>query len=55
MTGLDENSEKKQTYKSAKGIIGGRRDGLLIDGVKFYNLDWKESAALGDCSHCYHP
>ena len=26
-----------------------------MDSAKFYNFDWVGSAALGGCSHCYHP
>jgi hypothetical protein len=25
-----------------------------MDGVRFYNYNWNEASALGDCSHCFH-
>jgi len=27
----------------------------VIRGVKFFNYDWSDAAALGTCSHCFHP
>jgi hypothetical protein len=38
-----------------RGIITPRTENFTVDSVKFYNFDWKGSAALGGCSHCYHP
>ena len=23
--------------------------------MKFFNFDWNKAAALGSCSHCFHP
>ena len=36
------------------GFMGPRTDNLRVDNSKFFNWDWKESAALSTCSHCWH-
>ena len=38
-----------------RGIIGPRWDFFTIRNIKFYNLNFGSSGALGDCSHCFHP
>ena len=38
-----------------RGIIGPRSEWLRIEGTSFKNLDFGSAAALGDCSHCWHP
>lgn len=40
---------------SPHGIIGPRSEWFGVDGAKFYNFDFNNAAALGDCSHCFHP
>jgi len=40
---------------SPHGIIGPRSEGFTIEGAKFFNYNFNEAAALGDCSHCFHP
>jgi hypothetical protein len=40
---------------SPYGIISPRSEGFTIEGANFYNYDFNEAAALGDCSHCFHP
>lgn len=40
---------------SPHGIIGPRTENFVVKGVKFYNWDWSDAAALGSCSHCFHP
>lgn len=37
------------------GFIGPRHEYLTVDGVSFYNFDFANSAAIGTCSHCFHP
>lgn len=27
---------------------------MRLDNNRFYNWDWKQTAALSDCSHCWH-
>ena len=38
-----------------RGIITPRTENFTVDSVKFYNFDWKGSAAISGCSHCFHP
>jgi hypothetical protein len=40
---------------SPHGIIGPRTEFFTISNVHFINFDFNEAAALGDCSHCFHP
>jgi len=28
---------------------------MQVHNVNFYNFDFNEAAALGSCSHCFHP
>ena len=49
------NREAGINSASPHGIIGPRSEWLRIDGTKFYNFDFGSAAALGDCSHCWHP
>jgi hypothetical protein len=37
------------------GVIGPKTDLFTIRNAKFYNFDFRNSAALGTCSHCFHP
>lgn len=37
------------------GVIGPRTEFFTVDGVAFYNFDFAGSAAVGTCSHCFHP
>ena len=39
---------------SPHGIIGPRSEWFGIEGTKFYNFNFNDAAALGDCSHCWH-
>jgi hypothetical protein len=36
------------------GVIAPRSEFFTISGAKFVNYDFKQTAALGDCSHCFH-
>jgi hypothetical protein len=40
---------------SPHGIITPRTENFVIQNTKFYNYNWKDAAALGTCSHCFHP
>lgn len=53
-TGLNDFEDIIKT-SSVHGVIGPKTDLFTIDGVSFYNFDFMESAALGTCSHCFHP
>jgi len=37
------------------GFIGARHEYLTVQDVGFYNYDFQDSAAIGTCSHCFHP
>lgn len=40
---------------SVWGFIGPRMEYFTLDTVSFYNFDFSDSAAIGTCSHCFHP
>jgi hypothetical protein len=54
--GKSENTEQLlEDIRGPHGIIAPRSENFTIDGAKFYNFNWNKAAALGDCSHCFHP
>jgi hypothetical protein len=53
--GKSLNTEQKLELASPHGIISPRSENFTIDNVRFYGYDWNDAAALGDCSHCFHP
>jgi len=53
--GRTANSQAEIDIGSPHGIITPRTEGFRIEGTKFYNYDWNNAAALGTCSHCFHP
>jgi len=53
--GKTDNTDELLDAASPHGIIAPRTEYFTIDGAKFYNLDFNEAAALGDCSHCFGP
>lgn len=52
--GRTNNTELILEESQPFGIIGPRTDNLRIDNCRFFNWDWKETAALSTCSHCWH-
>jgi len=42
-------------WSSPHGIINPRKENFVVKNVKFYNFDFNNAAALGSCSHCFHP
>jgi hypothetical protein len=38
-----------------RGIITPRTDKWWVKNVKFFNFNFGHAAALGSCSHCFHP
>lgn len=36
-------------------MIGPRTENFRVENTRFFNFDWKKSAALSSCSHCFHP
>ena len=55
VVGRTNNSELALEISEPYGIIGPRTENFRVDGVKFFNFDWNEAAALSSCSHCFHP
>lgn len=55
LVGKSANTEPELDAASPHGIIGPRSEGFTIDGTKFFNYNFNDAAALGDCSHCFHP
>lgn len=53
--GKTTNADSETLGASPHGIITPRTEGFTIDGTRFYNYNFNEAAALGDCSHCFHP
>jgi len=52
--GRSNNTDRRLQMGSPKGIITPRSDNFLVTGVRFHNYDWRNSAALSSCSHCWH-
>ena len=59
VVGRTNNSEQIMfdvaSVEFTRGIITPRTENFTVDSAKFYYFDWVGSAALGGCSHCYHP
>ena len=55
VVGRTNNSELALEISQPYGIIAPRTENFRVDGVKFFNFDWNEAAALSSCSHCFHP
>ena len=53
--GRTANSEAELDDASPHGIIAPRTEGFTVDGARFYNYNFNDAAAFGDCSHCFHP
>jgi len=53
--GKTENTEDWLNAVSPHGIITPRSENFTVTGAKFYNYDFNKAAALGSCSHCFHP
>jgi hypothetical protein len=55
MVGRSSNTDWELDAVSPHGIISPRSENFLIQNVKFFNYNWRNAAALGSCSHCWHP
>jgi hypothetical protein len=53
--GKTSNTEPSLDQSMPHGIITPRTEDFVIKGTKFYNYNWNDAAALGTCSHCFHP
>jgi len=54
IVGRTENNMESDVG-SPRGIITPRTDKWWVMNVRFYNFNFGEAAALGSCSHCFHP
>lgn len=55
IVGNSANAEAMTNAGSQHGIITPRTENFQVHNVKFYNFNLNEQAALGSCSHCFHP
>jgi hypothetical protein len=55
VVGRSSNTEELLDLSSPHGIITPRTENFQVKNVKFYNFNWNDAAALGSCSHCFHP
>lgn len=55
VVGRSENTEEALDNADPHGIITPRTENFSIEGTRFYNYNWGESAGFGTCSHCFHP
>jgi hypothetical protein len=53
--GKTANTESLLDIASPHGIITPRTENFVIKNTKFFNYNWNNAAALGTCSHCFHP
>jgi hypothetical protein len=54
VVGRTANTEEALDLTSPKGVICPRTENFTIEGVKFFNFNWSNAAAIGTCSHCWH-
>lgn len=53
MNNEDGRIPGKYTY--SHGFIGPKTDYMTVKNTRFHNFDFGDAAALGSCSHCFHP
>lgn len=53
--GKSGNTDPNIEAASPRGIITPRTENFVVKNVKFYNFNFNDAAALGSCSHCFHP
>ena len=53
--GKTSNTDETLEAAAPHGIITPRTERFNVNGVKFYNYNWGNAAAIGSCSHCFHP
>ncbi len=53
--GRSENAEERTLTTFSHGIITPRTENFQVHDVKFFGFDVAGKAALGSCSHCFHP
>jgi len=52
--GKSENTEEALDKASPFGVRTPRTEYFNMSGIKFYNYNWNEAAAISTCSHCWH-
>lgn len=55
VVGHSANADDETKSNSPHGIITPRTENFQVHNVSFYNFDLNDMAALGSCSHCFHP
>lgn len=53
--GRSDNADEITNSTFSHGIITPRSENFQVNNVNFYNFDVAGKAALGSCSHCFHP
>jgi len=53
--GKTDNGGSEMDNANTRGVITTRTENFGVEGVKFVNFNFNKAAALGDCSHCFHP
>jgi hypothetical protein len=53
--GYSNNAEIVTNNTFSHGIITPRKEFFQVNNVKFFNFDVAGKAAIGSCSHCFHP
>ena len=55
IVGKTSNTDEILDLANPHGVVAPRSENFVIKNAKFFNYDWNEAAALGSCSHCFHP
>ena len=55
VVGKSANTEEGLDEASPHGVIGPRSEWFKVENTSFFNFNFNDAAALGDCSHCWHP
>ena len=53
--GYSDNADAITNSSFSHGLITARKEYFEVHNVKFFNFDVAGKAALGSCSHCFHP
>jgi hypothetical protein len=55
VVGSSVNADEHTTSSFSHGIITARTENFQVNDVAFYNFAEGGKAAIGSCSHCFHP
>jgi len=53
--GYSANADADDISTFSHGLITPRTENFQVKNVRFYNFDKAGKAAIGSCSHCFHP